>query len=129
MVDRIQSEGRVDNIKAMILLDMIGDKDLVIAKESSSSSWLVEAIWSSARKAGYGQHFPSRDQYITDDHIPFLEAGIPAVDLIDFDYEDQGESFWHTKNDTLDKISANSLKIVGDVVLLSLDSIEALIKD
>ncbi|MBK6799366.1 MAG: M28 family peptidase [Acidobacteria bacterium] len=73
--------------------------------------------------------FPARDQYITDDHIPFLEAGIPAVDLIDFDYEDQGESFWHTKNDTLDKISAKSLKIVGDVVLLSLDSIEALIKD
>ena len=129
MVDRLQSEGRVDNIKAMILLDMIGDKDLVIAKESSSSSWLVEAIWSSARKAGYGQHFPARDQYITDDHIPFLEAGIPAVDLIDFDYEDQGESFWHTKNDTLDKISSKSLKIVGDVVLLSLDSIEALIKD
>lgn len=128
MVEKLHAERKLDSIKAMILLDMIGDKSLEVPRESSSSSWLVEAIWSTARRAGYGKHFPGHDQYITDDHIPFLEAGIPAVDIIDFEYEEQGESFWHTKDDTLDKISPESLKIVGDVVLLSLPAIEAQIR-
>jgi Zn-dependent M28 family amino/carboxypeptidase len=103
---------------------MIGDKDLEIPREINSSEWLVEAIWSTARQSGYGKHFPNSSHSITDDHIHFLEAGIPAVNLIDFDYGDENNSYWHTKEDSLDKISERSLKIVGDVVLLSLSKIE-----
>src|SRR5262249_14791661 len=120
MVEQLKKEKQLNRIKAMILLDMIGDTNLVITLEESSSSWLVDAIWTTAREAGYAKHFPNRGQAITDDHVNFLQAGIPAVDLIDFEYGNNGDnSYWHSKEDTLDKISAQSLKVVGDVVLLS----------
>jgi Zn-dependent M28 family amino/carboxypeptidase len=128
MVERLKKEKQLDRIKAMILLDMVGDKDLEIPREENSSSWLVEAIWGKARQSGYGKNFTNRSHSITDDHIHFLEAGVPAVNLIDFEYGDEDNSYWHTKEDTLDKINAQSLKIVGDTVLLSLPSIEAQIR-
>ncbi len=128
MVARLKKEKQLDRVKAMILLDMVGDEDLEIPREINSSKWLVEAIWGVARQSGFAQHFPNRSHSITDDHIHFLEAGIPAVNLIDFDYGNEDNTYWHTKQDTLDKISAQSLKIVGDVVLLSLSTIEAQIR-
>jgi Zn-dependent M28 family amino/carboxypeptidase len=131
MVERLKREKQIERIKAMILLDMIGDRDLTIPREQGSSQWLVETIWSTARQLGYEKEFPSRHFEVgDDDHMPFLRAGIPAVDIIDFEYGDapQGNSYWHTKEDTLDKISAKSLKIVGDVVLASLPKIEAQIR-
>jgi hypothetical protein len=128
MVERLKKEKRLDLIKAMILLDMVGDKDLEIPREDNSSGWLVEAIQSTARQNGFAKYFPNRNHSITDDHIHFLEAGVSAVNLIDFDYGDEDNSYWHTKEDTLDKINAQSLKIVGDVVLLSLPRIEAQIR-
>jgi Zn-dependent M28 family amino/carboxypeptidase len=131
MVNRLKKEKQLNRIKAMILLDMIGDQDLTIPRDESSSQWLVETIWGTARELGHTKEFPSRLSSVgDDDHMPFLRAGVPAVDIIDFEYgSSPGENdYWHTKEDTLDKISARSLKIVGDVVLLSLPKIEAQIR-
>lgn len=130
-VEQLQAKKQTDQIKAMILLDMIGDKDLTIPHEETSSAWLVETIWGTAQELGYSKQFPSRLFSIgDDDHMPFLRAGIPAVDIIDFEYGrgHMDNSYWHSDEDTLDKISAESLKIVGDVVLISLPKIEAQIK-
>jgi glutaminyl-peptide cyclotransferase len=131
MVERLQKEKQLSRLKAMILLDMIGDRDLTIPEEEGSSQWLVEAIWGTARQIGHAKEFPDRPFSIgDDDHMPFLRAGVPAVDIIDFEYgSSHGENdYWHTKEDTLDKISPRSLKIVGDVILLSLPKIEAQIR-
>jgi glutaminyl-peptide cyclotransferase len=128
MVERLKKEKSLNRINAMILLDMVGDKDLKIPREESSSRWIVDAIWATARELGYERHFPNEDHSLTDDHIPFLEAGVDAVDLIDFDYGVEENNYWHTEQDTLDKISARSLQIVGEVVLQSLPRIEAQIR-
>ena len=108
------------SIKAFILLDMIGDRDLNIRRESNSTPWLTEIIWAAARRAGHGRSFLSDSTPIEDDHLPFLEAGVPSVDIIDLDYP-----AWHTANDTLENVSARSLQVVGDVVLAALPDIEA----
>ena len=105
--------------RAMILVDMIGDRDLAIRQEGSSTPWLTESIWAAARRLRYEKHFLPEVLAVEDDHAPFLRAGVPATLLIDFDYPP-----WHTAADTLDKVSAESLKIVGEVVLDALPSIE-----
>lgn len=125
-VARHEKAGTLQTVRAMVLLDMIGDRDLTIPREMNSTRPLTEIIWQTAGALGYAKNFPSRGTYIEDDHIPFLKAGIPAVDLIDFTYGTEAEHFgpggpnnayWHAATDTLDKISADSLKIVGDVVV------------
>lgn len=104
--------------QAVILLDMIGDADLNIYMERNSDPELTEELWAAAKSLGYEQFFIPEYKYtMLDDHIPFLEKGIRAVDLIDFDYP-----YWHTIQDTPDKVSAQSLKIVGDVVLAWLET-------
>lgn len=130
-VERLRAEKQTHLIKAMILLDMIGDKDLTIPREQSSTGWLVDVIWGTAAELGYMKEFPSRPFSVgDDDHFPFLRAGIDAVDVIDLEFGKGQEDnrYWHTAEDTLDKLSARSLKIVGDVVLLSLPKIEARIR-
>jgi Zn-dependent M28 family amino/carboxypeptidase len=95
--------------RAVIVIDMIGDADLNIYKERNSNPELTDEIWSVAKNLGYENQFiPSYKFSMEDDHTPFLEAGIPAVDLIDFDYP-----YWHTIADTPDKVSAASLEAVG----------------
>jgi glutaminyl-peptide cyclotransferase len=128
MVERLKKEKRLDSIKAMILLDLVGDKDLKIPREENSTRWIVDAIWATARELGYERHFPNENHNVTDDHIPFLEAGVDAVDLIDLEYGVEENTYWHTEQDTLDKISARSLQVVGEVVLQSLPRIEAQIR-
>jgi glutaminyl-peptide cyclotransferase len=130
-VATLQKEKQLGRVKTMILLDMVGDKDLTIPREETSSARLVNAIWGTAQDIGYKKEFPNRSFTIgDDDHMPFLRAGIPAVDVIDFEYGEgeQDNRYWHTAEDTLDKISAKSLKIIGDVILLSLPKIEAQIR-
>ena len=100
----------------MILMDMIGDRDLRLEKDLSSTPWLLELTHKSARELGYSKHLATMPNAIQDDHIPFTRAGIPAVDLIDYDYG-FNNVFWHAPSDTLDKISPQSLKIVGDIVV------------
>ena len=97
---------------AVIIIDMIGDKDLNIKYETNSNPIMNQEIWSQAAKLGYSQEFLERPGFsMIDDHTPFLEAGIPAVDLIDFDYP-----YYHTTADTIDKINAHSLKVIGDTL-------------
>jgi Zn-dependent M28 family amino/carboxypeptidase len=118
-VDRRIRDKSLQQIKALILVDMIGDKNLNIKKESQSTDWLKNIIWSTAASLGYAREFPTDSIEVADDHIPYLKANVPAVDLIDFDYPP-----WHTAQDTLDKTSGRSLKIVGDVVYFSLPEID-----
>ncbi len=92
---------------------MIGDADLNIYKEENSNQVITDEIWKTAKDLGYGDKFIDTFKYsLIDDHTPFLEAGIPAADLIDFDYP-----YWHTVQDTPDKVSAGSLQAVGDTLL------------
>jgi len=118
-VDRRVRAGSLGGLKAMILVDMIGDKNLNIRKEAQSTGWLKDIIWNTAQSMGYAKEFPKDQMDVSDDHVPYLKANVPAVDLIDFDY-----AYWHTAGDTLDKVSARSLKIVGDVVYFSLPEID-----
>jgi hypothetical protein len=122
-VERRVKAGELNRLKALILVDMIGDKDLTIQRESQSTSWLTDALWNAARSLGYTREFSNNSQTITDDHVPFLNARIPAVDIIDFDYG-PGHTYWHQAADTLDKTSGRSLKIVADVVYASLPEID-----
>jgi Zn-dependent M28 family amino/carboxypeptidase len=105
--------------RAVIVADMIGDRDLGIRREGSSTPWLTDLIWATAAGLGYGRYFLPDRLTVEDDHAPFLRAGVPAVLLIDFDFP-----AWHTAGDTLDKVSAQSLAIVGQVLLESLPAIE-----
>ena len=105
--------------RAVIVVDMIGDRDLAIRKEGYSASWLTDVVWATARRLGYGKHFLNDVMPVEDDHAPFLRAGVPSTLLIDFDYPP-----WHTADDTLDKVAARSLAIVGEVVRESLPAIE-----
>ncbi len=100
--------GKPDQV---IVLDMVGDKDLNIFKEGNSDQELTMKFWDFANKLGYSQFIPTIKYNIIDDHIPFIKAGIPAIDVIDFDYP-----YWHTTADTLDKVSPRSLEIVGRTV-------------
>jgi Zn-dependent M28 family amino/carboxypeptidase len=105
--------------RALILADMIGDRDLNIRREAHSTPWLTDLIWASAHRLGHGAHFLPDAIAVEDDHAPFLRAGVPAALLIDFEYGP-----WHTAEDTLDKVSARSLQIVGDVLLDALPAVE-----
>ena len=97
---------------SVIILDMIGDKDLNIYMEGNSNPDLNNEIWSVASELGYSQFIPKYKYNLIDDHTPFLNAGIRAVDVIDFDYP-----YWHTVEDTADKVSAESLQVVGDTIM------------
>lgn len=100
-----------DKPDEVIIIDMIGDADLNIYYELNSDQKISIEIWKQAAELGYKQFIPIEKYRIIDDHVPFLEMGIPAVDIIDFDYP-----YWHTTMDTLDKISSASLQAVGDTL-------------
>jgi glutaminyl-peptide cyclotransferase len=121
-VEQARKTNALASIKAFILLDMIGDKNLNIRREANSTPWLTEAIWAAARRLGHTRAFIAEATPIEDDHLPFLKAGVPAVDIIDLDYP-----AWHTADDTLQNVSAQSLQIVGDVVLAALPDIEQIL--
>jgi Zn-dependent M28 family amino/carboxypeptidase len=109
-------DGTLQRIKAFILADMIGDKDLDVQRETSSTAWLVEVVRQAAHKFGYDKYFFQREEPVEDDHLAFLNRGVPAVDVIDLDYG-PNNSYHHTIQDTMDKVSAHSLTIDGDVFL------------
>jgi hypothetical protein len=119
-VAQLQGRGETKRVRAMILLDMIGYTNLVIPRESYSTPWLVDIIWETAAELGYGAQFSDEEEMVEDDHFPFLQAEIPVVDLIQL----SGYRYWHTPEDTLDKISPRSLQIVGETVIASLPRIE-----
>jgi Zn-dependent M28 family amino/carboxypeptidase len=112
IADKWRRDGTLVRLKALINLDMIGDKNLNIRQETNSSPSLRKLFWSTAAELGYGAYFPNEAISTDDDHMPFVKMGVPAIDIIDFDYPP-----WHTDDDTMDKLSAKSLEIVGTVTL------------
>jgi glutaminyl-peptide cyclotransferase len=105
--------------RAVIVVDMIGDRDLALKKEALSAAWITDLIWMTARRLGHGRHFLDEVMPVEDDHAPFLRAGVPSALLIDFDYAP-----WHTAQDTLDKVSPKGLAVVGEVVREALPAME-----
>ena len=122
-VETARRDGTLSTLKAMILVDMIGDRDLQIKRDINSTPWLTEIIWEAARQQKLTSVFQPLDTQIEDDHIPFVRAGIPSVDIIDLEYP-----AWHTADDTIDQVSARSLQTVADVLLAALPRIEARLK-
>jgi hypothetical protein len=122
IVEKLDLDRTLRRVKAVILVDMIGDKNLDLMKDGASTRWLVDFIWNKAREMGHGRHFLGNEAGYSDDHVPFLERGIPAIDLIDFNYG-PGNSYWHSTHDTLDKISGESIKVICDVVVRSLPDV------
>ncbi len=123
LADRWAADGTLARIKALINVDMIGDRNLDIMEEMNSSAPLRELVWRSAERLGYGNHFLRNNSAVEDDHIPFLRRGVNALDLIDLDYG-PGNSYWHTEKDTMDKLRAESFQIVGRVLLDTLKELE-----
>ena len=109
-------DGTLSRIKAFILTDMIGDRDLNIQRETRSAAWLVDLVSQAAKKFGDQRYFFQTEEPVEDDHLPFVQRGVPSIDLIDLDYG-PNNSYHHTAQDTIDKISAHSLSIDGDVIL------------
>lgn len=123
-VESLRERDQLKRLDALILLDMVGYTDLAIPREGYSTPWLTDIIWDTARSLGHGAQFPNSQEFVEDDHVPFLRAGVPVVDLIQL----SGYPHWHTAGDTLDKISPGSLQIVGETVLASLPRIEERLK-
>jgi glutaminyl-peptide cyclotransferase len=122
-VERVSSSGELGRVQAMILVDMIGDAQLNIYRDYNSTPWLTELVFKTAKRLGYAKQFRDEQQAYEDDHIPFVNAGVSAVDLLDLDYGPQN-SYWHTAQDTVDKCSPLSLTIVGQVVMATLEELE-----
>jgi glutaminyl-peptide cyclotransferase len=116
LAEKWQADGTLKKIKAFLLADMIGDADLNVDRDLNSTPWLQSVVYESATRLGYQSHFFGRSTPVTDDHIPFKERGVPSIDLIDFTYG-YNDVFWHTPQDTVDKLSPKSLEIVGAVTL------------
>jgi hypothetical protein len=117
LAEKWQQDGTLPKVKAFVLADMIGDAELNVDRTTNSTPWLSNLVYKAASNLAYQSYFFQRDIGATgDDHVPFVERGVPAVDLIDFDYG-YDNVFWHTPQDTVDKLSPHSLEIVGDVIL------------
>ena len=119
-VDAAKRDGSLATLKALVLIDMVGDRDLRIKRDAYSTPWLTDVVWDAARRLRLDTSFVPASTEIEDDHLPFLKAGVPSVDIIDLEYPQ-----WHTAEDNLDAVSARSLQVVGDVVVAALPQIEA----
>jgi Zn-dependent M28 family amino/carboxypeptidase len=119
LAERWQREGFLGRIRALVNVDMIGDRDLGIMPETNSSPALRKLVWDTAARYGYGKYFLPRGGPVEDDHMPFVKLGVNALDLIDFD-----KDYWHTARDTMDKVGAHSFEVVGAVLLEVLKQLE-----
>ena len=116
LAEKWQADGTLKKIKAFLLADMIGDADLDISRDSNSTPWVESVVYEAATRLGYQSHFFTQNAGMLDDHIPFMKRNVPCADLIDFSYG-YNNVFWHSPQDTVDKLSPKSLDIVGGVVL------------
>jgi len=124
LAQKWQQDGTAKKITAFILVDMIGDAELDILKDTDSTPWLSDLVYQAASNLGYQSHFYRMQAPMNDDHIPFAKVGIPVVDIIDFTYG-YNNVFWHTPQDTIDKLSPQSLAITTDVVLQTIRLVDA----
>ena len=111
-----QNDGTLKRIKAFLLADMIGDKNLDIDRDLNSTPWVLNVVKKAATTLGYQAYFFAHDDQVEDDHLPFMQRGVACADIIDLDYGPQN-SYHHTAQDTMDKLSAKSLTIAGNVLL------------
>ncbi len=116
VAEKWEADGTLKKIKAFLLADMIGDSDLNIDRDKNSTPWLEDVVGEASKRLGYQSHFFARNNQVSDDHLPFVKRGVPSADLIDFSYG-YNNVFWHTPQDTVDKLSPQSLQIVGSVIL------------
>jgi glutaminyl-peptide cyclotransferase len=116
LAQKWQGDGTLKKTKAFLLADMVGDADLNIEHDTNSTPWLEAAVYEAASRLGYQSHFFARTMAVDDDHTPFVKLGVPSADLIDFDYG-YNNVYWHTTQDTVDKLSSKSLQIVGATIL------------
>ena len=121
-VAQADRDGTLKDIGALILVDMIGERNVRLLRDTNSTPWLVDIFWSTARRMKRPE-FSNDEMAITDDHLPFVRAGIPAIDLIDLNYPP-----WHTAGDTMDQVSASSLQAVADVLIAALPDVMARVK-
>lgn len=115
-------DGIIQKIKAFLVADMIGDKDLNIDRDSNSTPWLLDMLATAAKNTGHSAYVFKNDSTVMDDHLPFRQRGVPVLDLVDIDYgpptrEHPEGGYHHTELDTLDKISAHSLQVSGDLLI------------
>jgi hypothetical protein len=118
---KMAASGDLKKTRAMILADLVGGKSLLLQREQNSTKELVDLIWSSAKRLGYGEIFVDQSMPVDDDHLSFLSRDVPAADMVDLT---NTAGYWHTPQDTLDKISAKSLGIVGHVILESVKELQ-----
>ena len=126
-VDRLKTENLLDEIETMINVDMIGDCYLRILRDRNAPEWLGSIIWNTAVRIGYENHFSTFSQSVIDDHVPFRNAAIPALELIDFSYgggQRDHVKTWHTPNDTLERVCPESLQAVAEVIYHALPTLE-----
>ncbi|HEY6391366.1 MAG TPA: M28 family peptidase [Bryobacteraceae bacterium] len=116
LAEKWARNGTNARLLALINVDMIGDANLGIMQEGNSTVSLLHTVWQTAAELGYGKYFLNEGFATEDDHVPFLNKGVKALDLIDFDYGPNNQ-YWHTAEDTMDKISAHSLDVVGKVLV------------
>jgi len=116
LAEKWEKDGTLKKIKALMVMDMIGDADLNIDRDANSTPWLLDLIYAAAERLGYQSHFYAREGAIEDDHLPFVKRGVPSADVIDLDYG-YNNVFHHTAQDTMDKLSPKSLEIVGNTIL------------
>ena len=116
LAEKWEKDGTLKKIKALMVMDMIGDSELDIVRDSNSTPWLLDLIYAAAERLGYQSHFYASQGPIEDDHLPFVKRGVPSADVIDLDYG-YNNVFHHSPQDTMDKLSPKSLEIVGDTIL------------
>lgn len=116
LAEKWEKDGTLKKLKALLVMDMIGDADLGIDRDTNSTQWLTDLVYEAAERSGVQSHFYARAGAISDDHLPFVRRGVPSIDLIDLEYG-YNNVFWHTPQDTVDKLSPRSLEIVGNTTL------------
>jgi glutaminyl-peptide cyclotransferase len=121
MAAKMAASGDLKKIRAMILADLVGGKNLQLEREQYSTVELVDLIWNTAKRLGYGAIFVDQTMPVDDDHLSFLQRKVPSADIIDLV---NSAGYWHTPQDTMDKVSAKSLGIVGHVVLESVRELQ-----
>jgi len=121
LAEKWNADGTNAKLKALINVDMIGDRNLKLVWDTGSAASLRTLFWNAADALGYSPYFPREGGPIEDDHLPFLNAGVRALDVIDFESQ---STFWHTPQDTMDKLGAHSFEVVGAVLMRSLGELE-----
>jgi hypothetical protein len=123
MAAQLAISGDLKRVKAVILADMIAQKNAHFDRDSNSTPWLVDILWKTAARLGYKDVFVSEQSGIEDDHLAFTHRDVPSVDIIDLtDYQNEG--FWHTAQDTMDKLSPRMLAVTGHVILESMNELQ-----